>query len=153
MQENIIKVVNTVIFKRINNKDIKGYKVFVNEGNNKYLLKYINNPENPAPILFKTEKECSYSGDIQLEDNVYYDDLHKIKVYVQNNEITDFFYNDSTKILTLNNEEDYKTEKTFKIEYYLDSLKIEHTTSNHCTYEIIADINEGYKTGNHNILI
>lgn len=145
---NVVK--NTrIVFNRIDDISVLGYKVFVKEEQEdktiEYLLTKINNFTVPNPIFITKEFFRNEKQEYILEtSNLYISYSHPVKILVNGvDELKSELYDiDITekqlKILYQELPEDY----FIVVEFYIDAIEFFHNTNNYCEYEIFPIISQ-----------
>lgn len=137
-----VTIKNTITFKRLNSSCLK-YEIYYEYEGKKILLDTISNYAASNLIPKRKSFEYKSSHNYYLTQDMYFDYMYRLKVYLNNIELKDNDYvininEKSVLVLTSHSAID-----DLSIEYYEDCISYEHVTNNNCKYSIVPI----FKTG------
>ena len=153
----------TITFRRMNNKHVKGYKIYALFPDNNYssgiredLLDEFDNPSEPNVQRTRIKLEYNNNQTWELPNDIYIDRDHKFRLFI-NNIITSplyYQYNKYNKLLTINhNLKPLKSDDIIELEYFKDFITKSYALEQNCTIKVQPIFADTYTYGNHNIII
>lgn len=165
MSEYIIPalITKTISFKRLDNKNVIGYKIYGLFKDNKYesgireeLLDEFDNPSEPNSTLTSKTYEFNKNYTWELPNDMYLDRDHRFKVFVNDFILSSMYYeyNKYNKIITINkNLKVLDPNDVIRIDYFKDIIIKTYSLEQNCDIRIKPIFRETYTYGTHNVVI
>lgn len=153
----------TISFKRLNNRHVRGYKIYglfkdnnYSSGIRRMLLDNFENPSEPNVDRTSVELKYNQNATWELPGDIFIDRDHKFKLFMNDSILTSLYYqyNKYTRLLTIDtNLKPININDRFRLEYYRDRIKRTYTLEDNCKIEVVPVYADTYTYGNHNIII
>ena len=153
----------TITFKRLDNKNVKGYEIYGLFKDNNYssgireeLIDSFENPSKPNVKKKSIELEYNVNATWQLPNDLYTDSDHKFSFYINDFILNTLYfqYNKYNRLLTIDtNLKPIDPNDKFRLDYYRDMITKTYPLEQNCEIKIKPVFADTYTYGNHNIII
>jgi hypothetical protein len=153
----------TIKFPRLSSKNVIAYEIYTKTVDVTYesgirtdLIDTISNPNIPSPVVTERKFDYSENGTWYLPKDIYMDRDHKIRVFVDDIQISSLYYtiNKMAGLFTINkNAITINPDSIVKIEYYKDIIEKSYMVEQECEVIVKPKMIESYHYGKHNIIL